>query len=204
MAILERTFWVKMHFLIANRHFFWEYRYQKNIDKAVKCFFFFFHFASMEGLPGDQWMCTARQDKAEAIFKFEQFGHLHLFLNPRHIFPETLLTGISDQCEDVSYDQLKHLYLIHTYIIHIFDYVYVWLTQFACAMSYFQPEKALGEEKLHRGGVIHCAVCVKCSVQCVMWRGKSRELTCVQLVCSLCGDCVLPVCRLCVACAACV
>ena len=142
----------------------------------------------MEGLPGDQWMCTARQDKAEAIFKFEQFGHLHLFLNPRHIFPETLLTGISDQCGDVSYDQLKHL--IHTYIIHIFDYVYFWLTQFACAVSYFQPEIALGEEKLHRGGS-YTLRCV-CEVQCAVCDVKGK----IQLP-DLCADCVLLVCSLC-------
>ena len=71
--------------------------------------------------------------------------------------------------------------------------------------------ESTGRGKTSQGGsyTIHCAVCVKCSVQCVVWRGKSSCLTCVEIVCSLCvdcvqivfslcADCVLPVCRLCV------
>ena len=52
--------------------------------------------------------------------------------------------------------------------------------------------ESTGRGKTSQGGsyTIHCAVCVKCSVQCVMWRGKSSCLTCVEIVCCLCVGCV--------------
>ena len=37
---------------------------------------------------------SRRQDKAEAILKFEQFSYLHLFVKALRIFPETLLTQL--------------------------------------------------------------------------------------------------------------
>ena len=50
---------------------------------------------------------SRRQDKAEAILKFEQFSYLHLFVKALRIFPETLLTQLCDQCANVFNHQLR-------------------------------------------------------------------------------------------------
>ena len=47
-------------------------------------------------LTGDQWMCTRGNNQKQ----FSNLSNFRLFLSRQHIFPETRLTEISDQCEN--------------------------------------------------------------------------------------------------------